>query len=147
LLSQNWEQGLKCAGCQEEIAIGEEIAYGRHAACARKPSSAPSDPVEAAEAALAAGGRVAIPKAQLRALALLACERAAVPPVRRPDRGVRGARWYARCSGWTAARVEAGLSMPEVAGMWLDILDAGRTPPVSHADLRKLLEAAGASIH
>jgi hypothetical protein len=142
VLGQNWEQGLVCPACETEIGIGAPILYGRHPGCVRKADSGPDDPVQAALAALAAGGRVALPKKQLRGLALLACARLGASPVRRPDRGLHGVRWYARITGWTAARVEAGLSAPEVAGMFLDALDVGRTPPVSHDHLRTLIEAA-----
>lgn len=142
MLGQNWESGYVCPGCEQEIAVGAPVLYGRHPGCARKPSAGPDDPVEAAQAALAAGGRVALPKKSLRALALLACERLGTDPVRRPDRGLHGVRWYARTPGWTASRVEAGLSVPEIAGLFLDALDVGRTPPVSHPHLRALIEAA-----
>lgn len=142
MLGQNWESGVICPGCEREIAVGAPILYGRHPQCARKAPDGPEDPVEAALAALHAGGRVALPKKHLRALALLACERSGQAPVRRPDRGLHGVRWYARTPGWTAARVEAGLSAPEVSGLFLDALDVGRTPPISHDHLRLLIEAA-----
>lgn len=138
MLGQNWESGLACPVCETEIAVGDPILYGKHPGCARKAPSGPEDPVQAAEAALAAGGRVAISKKALRAL----CLRASSQPVRRPDRGVHGVRWYARIPGWSAARVEAGLSVAEVSGMFLDALDVGRTPPVSHEHLRALIGAA-----
>lgn len=51
-------------------------------------------------------------------------------------------KWYGRLPGWSAARVEQGLALDEVAGMWLDALDTGRTPPVSHGHLRMIAEAA-----
>ena len=138
MLGQNWESGLACPVCENEIGVGEPILYGKHPRCARKASDSPEDPVQAAEAALAAGGRVAISKKALRGLCL-----AATPePVRRPDRGLHGVRWYARIPGWSVARVEAGLSAPEVAGMFLDALDVGRTPPISHEHLKALIGAA-----
>src|SRR6266568_3903771 len=125
-----------------EIGVGAPVLYGRHPGCARPASSGPDDPVEAAVAALQAGGRIALPKRQLRALALLACQRLGTDPVRRPDRGQHGVRWYARITGWTASRVESGLSAPEIAGLFLDALDVGRTPPISHPHLRALITAA-----
>ena len=147
MLSQNWEPGISCPGCGDEIAVGAQVLYGRHLACARvKAGSGQADPVQAAQAALDAGGRVAIAKTALRALSLLACEKLGSAPVRRPDRGLRGVRWYARIPGWTAARVDAGLSVPEVAGMYLDCLDTGRTPPVSHEHLRALLGAVSGTV-
>lgn len=142
MLSQNWEPGAICPGCGQEVAVGAQVLYGRHPQCARRSDGAPADPVAAAQAALDAGGRVAIAKPALRALALLACERAGTEPVRRPDRGQRGVRWYARIPGWSYARVEAGLSVAQVAGLFLDALDVGRTPPVSHEQLRALISAA-----
>lgn len=142
MLGQNWEAGLACPVCEHEIGVGEPILYGKHPGCARKASSGPEDPVQAAEAALAAGGRVAITKKALRGLCLRACERLGTAPVRRPDRGMRGVRWYARIPGWTVARVEAGLDVPQIAGMFLDCLDNGRTPPVSHEHLKLLIGAA-----
>lgn len=142
MISQNWESGLTCSGCGEEIPVGADMLYGRHLACARKPPEVAEDPLDAARAVLEAGGRVALAKKHLRALAALACEGLGQPAVRRPDRGKRGLRWYARCPGWSAERVDAGLSTLEVAGLWLDILETGRTPPVSHEHLRMLLDAA-----
>lgn len=144
MLGQNWEQGLLCPACEKEIDVGAPVLYGKHPQCARKNTAGPEDPVEAAIAAIAAGGRVAISKKHLRALAIRACERAGADPVRRPDRGMHGVRWYGRITGWTAARVDAGLSVPEVAGMFLDALDTGRTPPISHAHLKALIDAASA---
>jgi hypothetical protein len=147
VLSQNWEPGITCPGCEQEIAVGAQVLYGRHLECARsKAGNGPADPVEAAQAALDAGGRVAIAKTQLRGLAVLACERLGAEAVRRPDRGLRGVRWYARIPGWLATRVEAGLSVPEIAGLFLDALDTGRTPPVSHEQLRMLVEAASDTV-
>jgi hypothetical protein len=141
VLGQNWEQGLICPACGTEIGVGAPVLYGKHPGCARKQAS-PDGPVAAARAAIAAGGRVAIGKSSLRALCLLACEKTGEQPVRRPDKGQHGVRWYARIPGWTAARVEAGLSMAEVCGMFLDCLDTGRTPPISHAHLQALIDAA-----
>ena len=147
MLGQNWEPGVTCPGCGREIGVGAQVLYGRHLDCARSRSNGgPADPVQAAQAALDAGGRVAIAKPALRALALLACERLGAEPVRRPDRGRHGVRWYARISGWSVARVEAGLTVPEVSGLFLDALDHGRTPPVSHAHLKALLGAASATV-
>ena len=146
MISQNWEHGLPCAACGNEIAVGAQMLYGKHIECASGSRNGPDDPVEAAEAALAAGGRVAIPKAQLRALAVLACQQTGQLPVRRPDRGRTGVRWYARTAGWTADRVAAGLDVPHIAGLWLDVLDGGRTPPVSHPHLQALIEAARAKV-
>lgn len=142
MLGQNWEAGLACPVCEHEIGVGEPILYGKHPGCARKVTSAPEDPVQAAQAALDAGGRVAITKKSLRALSLRACERLGTEPVRRPDRGQRGVRWYARVPGWSMARVEGGLSVPEISGLFLDALDVGRTPPISHEHLKLLIGAA-----
>jgi hypothetical protein len=118
------------------------MLYGRHLECARRAPEVAEDPVEAAQAVLDAGGRVALSKKHLRALAVLACERSGLAAVRHPDRGQRGQKWYARIPGWSVSRVENGLTLPEVAGLWLDALDIGRTPPVSHEHLRILLDAA-----
>lgn len=146
MLGQNWESGLACPVCELEIAVGDPILYGKHPGCARKAPSGPEDPVQAGQAALDAGGRVAISKKALRALSLQACQQLGADPVRRPDRGQHGVRWYARIPGWSAARVEAGLDVPQISGMFLDALDVGRTPPVSHEHLRALIGAASARI-
>lgn len=142
MLGQNWEQGMCCPACGTEIGVGDPILYGKHPGCARKAASGPEDPVQAAQAALAVGGRVALPKKALRGL----CLAASAEPVRRPDRGMHGVRWYARIPGWSVARVEAGLTAPQIAGMFLDALDVGRTPPISHEHLKALIEAASARI-
>lgn len=143
MLSQNWEPGITCPSCGQEIPVGTQVLYGRHLACARsRANGGPEDPVQAAQAALDAGGRVAIAKPALRALALQACSKAGAEPVRRPDRGLHGVRWYARISGWSAQRVQEGLTVPEIAGLFLDCLDHGRTPPVSHDQLQALIDAA-----
>lgn len=143
MISQNWEAGTVCPECGQEIAVGADMLYGRHPGCARRGDTT-DDPVAAASAILEAGGRVALAKKHLRALALSAALNAGFQPVRHPDRGQRGVRWYARIPGWTAKRVDDGLSTPEICGMWLDALDIGRTPPVSHDHLRAVLAAAGA---
>jgi hypothetical protein len=90
--------------CELEIAVGDPILYGKHPGCARKAPSGPEDPVQAGQAALDAGGRVAISKKALRALSLQACQQLGADPVRRPDRGQHGVRWYARIPGWSAGR-------------------------------------------
>ena len=45
------------------------------------------------------------------------------------------------CSVPAPGRVAAGLSAPEVAGLWLDFLDVGRMPPIRYADVESLVGA------
>jgi hypothetical protein len=142
VLAQNFEADLTCAGCGDPIGVGDPVLYGHHPACRRESGpQAQDDPVAAALAALEAGGRIALPKSCLRALALAACS----DPVRHPDRGLKGVRWYGRLPGWSAERVERGLTLREACGLWLDALDTGRTPPVSHDHLRMITRAAEAA--
>lgn len=138
-IAQNWEEGLRCGPCGQEIPLGAPVLYGRHPECYQADCKAvPDDPVAAAYAALEAGGRISMPKKHLLALAQAAC----AAPVRRPDKGQRGIRVYGRMAGWSAARVQQGLTLQEVCGLWLDALETGRTPPVSHEHLRMVAEAA-----
>lgn len=144
-----WEPGLTCdaADCGAEFVIGEEIIYwyGRklHLRCASADASArraaageDDDVVMVARRQAEGGGRVTLTRRQLHELAARAAA-AGVEPVRKPDSGRR--QWYGRMSGWAAERVQAGLSAPEVAGLWLDFLEAGRMPPVRQRDLAAIL--------
>ena len=150
-----WESGLTCDGCESEFVLGEEILfwYGRklHQRCAsqdaasrREASGEAEDVMVVARRHLEAGGRVILTRKQLRELVTLACADPSVDPVRKPDAGTGRRQWYGRMAGWDSARVAAGLSAPEVAGMWLDFLDVGRIPPLRHADVSALVEEIGA---
>lgn len=143
-----WEAGLTCDldGCGIEFVLGEEIMYwyGQklHQRCAAKAASArreaageDQDVLGVARGFLESGSRVILTRRQLRALVTLA----AVDPVRKPDTGRH--QWYGRMHGWSAARVQAGLSAPEVAGLWLDFMDVGRMPPLRQCDLLVLVTA------
>ena len=142
-----WESGLTCdAGdCGSEFVLGEEIMYwygkklhqrcaSQAAAARREASGEAEDVLGVARRLLEARGRVILTRRQLRELIALA----AIEPVRKPDAGARQ-QWYGRMPGWAAARVAAGLTAAEVAGMWLDFLDAGRMPPLRGADLAVLV--------
>jgi hypothetical protein len=139
LITTCWEPGTRCAACGVEFVYGEEMLHGRHISCARERAESRDegeDAVELARGKLAGPGRIVFTARQLRALITAA----AVQPVRRPDAG-RKVPVYGRVSGWSAERVAAGLSAPEVAGLWLDFLDIGKIPPVRHSDLEVLLAA------
>ncbi len=152
-----WESGLTCDGpeCGREFILGENILnfYGGkyHHLCARqladehRASAGESESaVEVAGRQVAAPGRVLLTRRQARDLIAAARDRG-VTPVHRPDPPSAGP-WYGRMRGWSAARVAAGLSAAEVAGMWLDFLDAGRLPPIRQADVQALLGAIGESV-
>lgn len=145
-----WESGLHCeaADCGGEFIMGEEFMYfyGRrmHPRCAsadaasrRQASGEDGDVMEAARALLDSGARVILTRRQLRALIALAAENG-TEPVRKPDTGRH--QWYSRMPGWSAERVHAGLSAAEVAGMWLDFIEAGRVPPLRRTDLAILMD-------
>lgn len=149
-----WESGLTCdaTGCGGEFALGEEFLwfYGRklHARCAaadaagrREASGEDGDVLAAAARILASGERVILTRRQLRGLVAEAQGRG-IQLVRKPDQGRH--QWYGRMHGWSAARVQAGLSAAEVAGMWSDFLDVGRIPPLRARDLSAVMEAIGA---
>jgi hypothetical protein len=141
MLQNIWEPGTRCKGCDKEFGLGEEAIYGRCMDCAKGRAAianAPADAVAVAREKLAAPGRLTLTPRQLRELAT----RSGLIPVRKPDAGKRLPP-YSRMSGWSAARVEAGLSPEEVVGLWLDFLDIGKVPPVRHADLEKVLAAIG----
>jgi hypothetical protein len=139
------ETGITCDECSREFTLHEEYLYfyGRklHQWCASAEAAGrrdgDHDPVTAAREALAAGTRVVLSRSQLRALISLAVAQG-LEPVRKPDTGRM--QWYGRMQGWSAARVKAGLAASEVAGMWLDFLDAGRMPPLRTADLAILMD-------
>jgi hypothetical protein len=137
-----WEPGTRCLACDREFRYGEEMLHGRHLLCAsdraRNRDDEGSDVLAVARARLEEPGRLTFTGRQLRQLVTMA----ALEPVRRPDAG-RRLPLYGRLPGWSAARVAAGLSAPEVAGLWLDFLDVGKIPPVRHADLRAILECIG----
>ena len=146
-----WESGLTCdaAECGEEFVLGEEILYwyGRklHPRCASQDAASRREAAREGGSVLviafrllSAGSRVILTRSQLRDLITLARE-CGVEPVRKPDTGRH--QWYGRMHGWSAARVQAGLSAAEVAGMWLDFTEAGRMPPLRNRDLAALVEA------
>jgi hypothetical protein len=150
-----WESGLTCdaEGCGGEFALGEEIIYwyGRKlhqscaaadAACRRQASGEDGDVMTAAESLLSSGARVILTRRQLRDLIGLAAA-AGLEPVRKPDSGRH--QWYGRMPGWSASRVKAGLPAPEVAGMWLDFLEAGRMPPLRARDLSVIVAVISGS--
>lgn len=146
MLTTCWETGLACPSCGEEIILGEEMLYGRHLSCARQAAedkhktARGRTALEVAVAQLEAGGRIMLSRAQLRDLVNQACQ-SGLPfaPVRRPDKALGPMHWYGRITGWSPARVAAGLSAPEVAGLWLDYMDVGRTPPVKNRDLSAII--------
>jgi hypothetical protein len=148
-----WEAGLTCDAddCGGEFGIGEDFLwfYGQklHARCAsaaaagrREASGEDGNVLEAAARILACGERVILTRRQLRGLI---AEAAAwdVVPVRKPDQGRH--QWYGRMPGWSAARVQAGLTAGEVTGMWSDFLDVGRIPPLRARDLAVVMAAIG----
>jgi hypothetical protein len=149
-----WETGLTCdaAACGREFQLGEEILnwYGRkmHQACAsadaatrREAAGEAEDVLVVARRLIEAGGRVILTRRQLRELVTIACAIQGFEPVRKPDAGTGRRQWYGRMHGWDAARVAAGLSAAEVAGLWQDFLDVGRIPPLRQADLMALMTA------
>lgn len=141
MLQNIWESGTRCKGCDKEFGLGEAAIYGRCLECARdraETANAPADAVAVARGKLAVPGRLTLTAKQLRELVKLS----GLTPVRKPDAGKR-LPLYGRMGGWSAARVAAGLSAEEAAGLWLDFLDVGKVPPVRHADLEKVLAAIG----
>jgi hypothetical protein len=146
VLAQNWDAGAACRSCAKEIPLGADMIYRQHVACAqagalarRHAAGEGDDVVETARRRLAAKGRIVLTSRQLRQL----IELSGVVPVRRPDLGAGRVEWYGRLKGWTAERVDAGLTAPEVAGLWLDHLDIGRQPPIRHQDLDRMVQAIG----
>ena len=143
------ETGITCDGCAIEFVLGEEYVYfyGRklHQGCAaedaRARRSSSDDPVTAAREILASGARVVLSRAQLRGLIDKAVSQG-LEPVRKPDAGRQ--KWYGRLQGWSATRVNAGLAASEVAGMWLDFIDAGRVPPLRTRDLSVIMDVVDA---
>jgi hypothetical protein len=139
MLTNIWETGTRCKGCDREFGLGEEAIYGRCLDCAKgraETANAPADAVGIAREKLAAPGRLTLTPRQLRELIRLSV----LKPVRKPDAGKRLTP-YGRMAGWSAARVAAGLSPEEVVGLWSDFLDMGKVPPVKHEDLEKVLAA------
>jgi hypothetical protein len=144
------ETGISCDECGTEFRLFEEYAYyyGRklHQGCASAEAAGRrdevSDPVTAAREILAAGSRVVLNRAQLRALIALAVA-CGLEPVHKPDSGRQA--WYGRMPGWSAARVSSGLAASEAAGMWLDFLDAGRMPPLRGRDLSVIMDVIDSS--
>lgn len=145
------ETGITCDECGGEFTLGEEYVYyyGRklHQRCASAAAaehrSEDDDPVATARALLDSGARIVLSRAQLRALVATAVAQG-LEPVRRPDSGRH--RWYGRMAGWSAARVGAGLSASEAAGLWLDFLDAGRMPPLRRSDLSVIMDVVDAQV-
>lgn len=139
------ETGISCDQCGTEFVLHEEYVYyyGRklHQSCASTEAAGRrgdgTDPVTEAREILAAGARVVLNRAQLRALVALAAAQG-LEPVHKPDTGRQ--QWYGRMAGWSAARVHAGLAASEVAGMWLDFLNAGRMPPLRTSDLSVIMD-------
>jgi hypothetical protein len=139
------EPGITCDECGSEFILGEEYLYfyGRklHQGCASADAAARrddgGDPVTVARDLLGAGTRVVLTRSQIRALVARAVE-AGLKPVRKPDTGRQ--QWYGRMGGWSAERVRGGLAASEVAGMWLDFVDAGRMPPLRGCDLAALMD-------
>jgi hypothetical protein len=142
-----WEEGVLCDACGQPILFGQEMLYGKHLSCAHDQAEAHqgvsgdlAGAIETARQKLATGGRLALSSRTLRILVRAACAHG-IDPVRRPDARGRGP-WYGRMHGWSARRVERGLSLPEVLGLWLDYIDSGRVPPLSHNHLRMVMAAA-----
>lgn len=146
MLTTCWEAGILCPACGGEIILGADMLYGKHLGCARqaaeerRETATAAGAMEAAALQLAAGGRIMLTRAQLRELVTRACQAdPAFAPVRRPDKALGPMQWYGRLTGWSPQRVAAGLSAAEVAGLWLDYLDVGRTPPVKGRDLSVII--------
>lgn len=143
--AQARETGITCDECGNEFTLGEEYLYfyGRklHQGCASADATArresDHDPVAEAREILASGSRVVLSRSQLRSLIGNAVARG-LEPVRKPDSGRQ--QWYGRLPGWSAARVNAGLSASEVAGMWSDFIDIGRMPPLRARDLSVIMD-------
>jgi hypothetical protein len=139
------EPGITCDECKGEFVLGDEYIYfyGRklHQGCASADAAARrddgGDPVAVAREILDAGTRVVLTRAQIRALVARAVA-LGLEPVRKPDTGRQ--QWYGRMGGWSAERVKGGLAASEVAGMWLDFVDAGRMPPLRTIDLRTIMD-------
>jgi hypothetical protein len=139
------ETGITCEECGSEFVLGSEYVYyyGRrlHQSCASEEAAGrreqDSDPLTEAREILASGARVVLGRSQLRALVALAVAQG-LELVRKPDAGRQ--QWYGRMPGWSAERVHGGLAASEVAGMWLDFLDAGRMPPLRGCDLSCLMD-------
>jgi hypothetical protein len=146
------ETGITCEACEGEFVLGTEYVYfyGRrmHQGCASAEAAsrrdADGDPVTAAREILASGARVVLSRAQLRALVAIAVAQG-LEPVRKPDTGRQV--WFGRMAGWSSARVQAGLAASEVAGIWLDFMDAGRLPPLRRADLVTLMDVVDQEVH
>jgi hypothetical protein len=143
------------------MELGEELLYGRCLLCAQEARQAPGslslagrsplgarllarqemdDIVSSVRDRLAVPGRIVLTRREIRAVITLVTEAdPSFEPVRRPDKGRPATRWYAKLAGWDVSRVERGLTAQEAAGFWLDSLEVGRVPPVSHAWLDALL--------
>lgn len=147
------ETGITCEadGCGGEFGLGEEYLwwFGKklHQRCASNDAAGrrerQDEPLAAAQRILAESARVVLDRAQLRALVALAAAKG-LEPVRKPDSGRGRQLWYGRMPGWSASRVHAGLAASEVAGMWLDFLDAGRVPPLRRSDLSVIMDVIDA---
>lgn len=145
------ETGITCDQCGTEFTLHEEYVYfyGRklHQGCASADAAArretDHDPVTAAREILASGARVVLSRAQLRSLIDNAVARG-LEPVRKPDTGRQ--QWYGRMRGWSAERVSGGLAASEVAGLWLDFLEAGRMPPLRARDLSVIMDVVDSSV-
>jgi hypothetical protein len=145
------ETGITCDECGGEFTLHEEYVYyyghKLHQACASVAAaehrSEDDDPVEAARLLLESRARIVLSRAQLRVLVALAVDQG-LEPVHKPDSGRH--KWYGRLGGWSAARVHAGLAASEVAGMWLDFLDAGRMPPLRRTDLVALMDVVDQNV-
>jgi len=144
------EPGITCDECKGEFVLGDEYFYfyGRklHQGCASADAAARrddgNDPVAVAREILDAGTRVILTRSQIRALVARAVE-LGLEPVRKPDSGRK--QWYGRMPGWAADRVKGGLAASEVAGMWLDFVDAGRMPPLRGCDLSVIMDVIESS--
>lgn len=148
-----WESGLTCDAedCGGEFTLGEEIMYwyGQklHQRCAsaaaasrREAAGEAEDVLDVARRLLETRARVILTRRQLRnLLTVVAAYDPSFVPVRRPDAGTGRQQWYGRLAGWSTKRVAAGLNAQEVAGLWLDFLDAGRMPPLKTADLTAIM--------
>ncbi len=147
-----WGRSSQPAGKRARCVpdASEEVLYGRCLSCAQKASrarreaaSAPESVLSSAREQLSRPGRIVLGRREVRTLIELACSSPGFVPIRRPDKRP-ATRWYARLAGWDVSRVENGLTAPEVAGFWLDFLDVGRAPPVSHENLARLIEVIDA---
>lgn len=146
ILTTCWEPGVSCGTCGAPVQLGQELLYGSCLSCARGKADlrdgdiSDAGLIAAMREAVSKPGRITLTRKEIRRFVELAREAdPSFDPVHKPDRRpVTG--WYSRLAGWDASRVAAGLTAAEAAGMWLDFLAVGRTPPLQHGQISAILE-------